>query len=331
MTIDIKSEEITPRRQTFSHIARRFGADKPASRYEEATYDVQPKVNFHYRPTYAPEFELFDSARTKIAMKDWYVFKDPRQFYYATYNINRAAMQQRFDSALEFVEKRALLNALKPRQRQKIAFYLIPLRHFEWAANMNFQLIADWAYGTQIASAAAFAGADRLGIAQLISRIALAMGEGGDELLVRGKTQWMTRPEWQPLRRLVEDVLIVRDWFKTFIAQYLMDGIVYPMVYESFDRQAPSALSLITGFMRDWFSDHSRWTDSVIKTAAMENADNRELLSKWCAHWLPRAAEAMHRLAKTVLGESGHAAATDVEAALRARLETLGVNVSGGQ
>jgi phenol hydroxylase P1 protein len=119
----------------------------------------------------------------------------------------------------------------------------------------------------------------------------------------------------------------VRDWFETFIAQYVMDGIVYPVVYESFDRQAPSALSLVTGFMRDWFADHSRWTELVIKVAAAENADNREVFSKWCAQWLPRAAEAMRRLAKTVLGESGDAAPTEAEAALRARLKTLGVSV----
>ena len=325
MSIDIKAEAIMPRRQTFSHIARRFGADRPASRYEEATYDVQPKVNFHYRPTYAPEFELFDPARTQIAMADWYVFKDPRQFYYATYNLSRAALQQRFDSALEFVEKRGLFSALEAGQREAIAFYLVPLRHFEWAANMNSQLIADWAYGTQIASAAAFAGSDRLGIAQLISRIALVMGEGGDELLVHGKAQWMNSAEWQPLRRLVEDVLIVRDWFETFIAQYVMDGIVYPMVYESFDRQAPPALSMATGFMRDWFDDHSRWTDSVVKAAASESKANRHALATWCAKWGPRAVEALRPLATSVLGERGESSVTGAEAALLARLEELGI------
>ncbi|MGX1691306.1 MULTISPECIES: hypothetical protein [Brevundimonas] len=71
MNIDLKAEAITPRRHTFSHIARRFGVDKPASRYEEATFDVQPMVNFHYRPTYSPQFELYDARRTRIVMNDW--------------------------------------------------------------------------------------------------------------------------------------------------------------------------------------------------------------------------------------------------------------------
>src|SRR3546814_15190133 len=81
MNIDIQAEAITPRRHTFSHIARRFGVDKPASRYEEATFDVQPVANFHYRPTSAPEFELYDPARTRLLMAAWVVFRRSAPLY----------------------------------------------------------------------------------------------------------------------------------------------------------------------------------------------------------------------------------------------------------
>ena len=43
MQVDIKTSDIRPIRQTFSHVARRLGADKPASRYQEATLDMQPR------------------------------------------------------------------------------------------------------------------------------------------------------------------------------------------------------------------------------------------------------------------------------------------------
>ena len=82
MQIDLRTVQIKPLRQTYDHIARRFG-DKPASRYQEASYDVQAVTNFHYRPYWDPEHEVFDASRTKIKMKDWYSFRDPRQFYYA--------------------------------------------------------------------------------------------------------------------------------------------------------------------------------------------------------------------------------------------------------
>ena len=55
MQIDIKTADIKPIRNTFDHVAKRLGKDKPASRYQEATYDIQPETNFHYRPLWDPE------------------------------------------------------------------------------------------------------------------------------------------------------------------------------------------------------------------------------------------------------------------------------------
>jgi len=333
MNIDIQAEAITPRRQTFSHIARRFGVDKPASRYEEATFDVQPVANFHYRPTYSPEFELYDPGRTRIVMADWYGFRDPRQFYYATYNISRAAMQQSFDDAANFVEKRDLLAGVKPQWLDKVAAYLLPLRHVEWAANMNCQLIADWGYGTQITSAAAFCGTDRLGLAQVISRIGLILGEGADEKLIEAKDRWLGAPEWQPLRCLAEDMLVVRDWFEVYVAQLVvLDGLVYPLVCEAFDKaglaHGGAPISMMTGFLADWFADNSRWTDAVLKAAAAESEENRATLNQWLDHWGKRAGEALTPIAVDVLGDLGPAALADARAQLSARLDKLGLTLA---
>ena len=40
MQIDLRTVSITPLRQTFDNIAARLGADKPASRYVEATMEI---------------------------------------------------------------------------------------------------------------------------------------------------------------------------------------------------------------------------------------------------------------------------------------------------
>ena len=41
MQIDLRTVSIKPLRHTFDNIARRIGADKPASRYQEGTLDMQ--------------------------------------------------------------------------------------------------------------------------------------------------------------------------------------------------------------------------------------------------------------------------------------------------
>ncbi len=42
-------------------------------------------------------------------MADWYAFKDPRQFYYGTYTMARARMQETAEADFDFVEERGLV------------------------------------------------------------------------------------------------------------------------------------------------------------------------------------------------------------------------------
>ena len=70
MQIDLRTVAINPLRQTYDHIARRIGPDKAASRYQEGTLDLQATHNFHYRPTWDPDHEIFDASRSAIRMAD---------------------------------------------------------------------------------------------------------------------------------------------------------------------------------------------------------------------------------------------------------------------
>ena len=101
MSLEIKTATLEPVRQTFANIARRFG-EKPASRYQEATYDAQATTNFHYRPLWMPEKQLNDPSHTALTMQDWYALKDPRQFYYGAYVQNRAKMQEAAENNYAF-------------------------------------------------------------------------------------------------------------------------------------------------------------------------------------------------------------------------------------
>lgn len=330
MNIDIKAENIQPRRQTFANIARRFGSDRPATRYEEATFDVQATANFHYRPLYQPEFEIFDPRRTAIVMSDWYKFKDPRQLYYATYNMSRAAMNQTVDQNFAFVEGRGMLDRVAAPWLQKVKEYLIPLRHYEWGANMNNQLIADWGYGTQLTSAAAFCGGDRLGMAQIISRIGLALDGNTGTALQAGREVWLSAPYWQGVRRNIEDSFVEPDWFQTLVAQDLaMDGILHPLVFGRFDAEGQqhnaAPLAMLSTFMTDWYPDNARWVDMAVRTAAAKSPANAALLADWYGDWSKRAVAAAQPLAEHVLGAGGKDAVAAVATALDGRVAKLGL------
>jgi phenol hydroxylase P1 protein len=320
--VDIKTSDIRPIRQTFSHVARRLG-DKPASRYQEATLDMQPTANFHYRPLWAPEYELYDKRRTAIVMADWYSFKDPRHYYYGVYTMTRARQQEGADRQFEFADKRKLLAQADAATRESLQQVLVPLRHYEWGANMNMSFCCGYGYGTAVTQPCIYAAMDRLGIAQYVSRIGLQLDANTGSALDAGKRTWLTHPAWQGVRRVMERLFVTADWFELFLAQNLVfDGLLYPLVYRRYvDQRSPAtgnALGMLTEFQVDWFDETSRWVDATLKTAADESPANAAQLSQWYRHWRDEVAGALEPLASLALGGGG----AETLAGLRAELDT---------
>lgn len=331
MSVDIKTTGIAPVRQTFSHVARRLGGDKPASRYQEATFDLQADCNFHYRPLWDPERELYDRRRTAIVMADWYAFKDPRQFYYGAYVLNRARLQETAENHFEFAAKHGLLASLPPDMLRRIQAVLLPLRHLEYAANLNNCAISAYGWGSAFTQCTTYAMMDRLGIAQYLSRIGLLIDGNTGVSLKAAKQSWLDDAPWQPLRRLAEDSLVTADWFELFVAQDLViDGLVYPLVYQRFcaelSKSGGAVLAMLTEFMDTWYGESQRWVDAFVKTAAAESPANRERLAGWAAHWQQRATEALVPLVGLMELPGGAAALDQADQALRTRIAKLGLS-----
>lgn len=331
MTIDLKTVDIKPQRHTYAHVAQYIGGNKTASRYQEGIMGAQPAANFHYRPTWDPEHELFDTARTAIRLQNWYALKDPRQFYYASWTMTRARQQDSMESNFEFVESRGMMALMPDELAERVLQVVVPLRHVAWGANMNNSQICAIGYGTAFTAPAMFHAMDHLGIAQYLTRLALSMS--GPEALDEAKAAWVGAPVWQALRRCVEDTLVLQDPVELFVAQNLvLDGLLYPLVYERFidERVAlagGSAVAMLTAFMPEWHDETSRWIDAVVKTMAAESEDNRALLTDWARCWEERSAGALLPVAQLAFTEEGSSVLDEARAQLRTRLGKLGIEL----
>ncbi|MBS0446466.1 MAG: aromatic/alkene monooxygenase hydroxylase subunit beta [Proteobacteria bacterium] len=329
MNIDLQAREITPLRQTYAHVAKYVGGDKAASRYQEATFGAQPSANFHYRPTWDPQHEIFDASRSAVVLADWYVLKDPRQFYYATWAIARARQQDTMEANFQFVETRGMVAKIGDDVRDKALQVLLPLRHAAWGANMNNAAICAYGYGTAFTAPAMFHAMDNLGVAQYLTRLGLALDE--PSALDDAKRAWLDEPRWQVLRRYVEDSFVVKDPFELFVAQNLaLDGLLYPLVYGSFvddhvALQGGTAVAMLTAFMPEWHDESARWVDAVIKTAAAESAANERLISGWAQAWTERARAALAPVAHYALGDAGQEALADAATRLAERCRKAGI------
>lgn len=326
MTIEIKTATLEPIRNTFSHIERRFG-DKPATRYQEATYDAQAVANFHYRPLWQPEFELNDPRRTAIEMEDWYDLKDPRQFYYGAYVQQRARMQEAAENNYAFFDKRNLASHLNDTAKDAVIRFLIPVRHIEHTANLNNLYGTANGYGTAITQALLYNGMDRLGNAQYLSRIGLLLDGNSGDALTQAKAYWMEDAIWQPMRALCEESLTTEDWFELFVAQdIVIDTLTFSLFFEQFDQwlsnNSGADIAMLTEFTREWNREISRWSDSVMKTVAASSDQNRALLQEWAEKWQEKARSALEPVVAAMPGEHSLDIA---QAALDKRLAKTGL------
>jgi phenol hydroxylase P1 protein len=331
MSVEIKAVEIKPLRNTFTNVAELIGGDKPASRYQEATLGNQATAHMHYRPTWEPEFELFDPRRSAIQMREWYDLRDPRQLYYSSWTIQRAKEQETQEANFDFVESRRLHLSLPPDVKKLAVDVLIPLRHAAWGANMNNNEFCSRAFSEVLISPAIMQAMDNLGIAQYLTRLGLILDE--PEILDTAKKQWMDSPAWQPLRHMTEDTFVIRVFMEIFVAQnFVIDGLLYPLIYDRFvddtlTSRGGSAIAMMTSFMPLWFGQSSKWVDGVIKVVVAESEHNKALITQWTTQWRNRTIAALTPIAAMAFGDHQQTMLDEVVEQFNARAKKLGMTV----
>lgn len=335
---ELRHQVIEPKRKAFQYLIDRYG-DRPATRYEEATIDVQATENFHYRPTWATDREIYDERFSALRLGDPYRFLDPRQYYYFPYVSARAAHHEAFAQTLAYLQERHLLAKMAQPWREVLASVVLPLRHYESGAQLLSVAGARFAYGTSISQCCTFAAFDRMGNAQMLSRIGLSLSDG-PELLAEAKVGWLDAQPLQGLRRMVEELLVEEDWAIGVLGIDLVDSQLYPLLFSALDEAAllggAGAYSLLARHLWEWYRDHRRWLDALLPawTGDPENGPaNAAVLAGVLDRWLPQATEAVAALAEVADARLPEAKALDLLSELTAettrRWQTAGAVAEG--
>ena len=133
------------------------------------------------------------------------------------------------------------------------------------------------------------------------------------------------------MRELTENMLTTEDWFELFVAQNLvLDGLVYPLMYQSFgdltSSSGQTSFVMMTEFMSEWFEEHVRWVDNIMKVVASESDSNKAQLAKWIQKWQPQILQALQPVAQQALGATAQAGLDAALAQMSARLSKIGIN-----
>ena len=339
MGYELRTMVVEPKRQTFDPLVARFG-DRPATRYQEGSFDVQATEHFHYRPTWDPAHELYDTDYSALKLTDAYSYADPRQYYYATYVTDAAARYDAFAQTLGYIEDRRLLDRLPEEWRLLLTGALIPLRHYEQGAQLISSEAARFSYGTTISQAATYAAFDRIGNAQLYSLVGLALAGGASNTLTEAKENWLFAPSLQPMRKMVEELLVEKDWATGLVGLELLDAQLYPLLFTQLDERALSggamAYSLIAQHMSDWYKSQKKWLTPLFKAWTADptyGEANKKVLGDIVSHWHGPASAAVRAIADEIAGAGIPAVVNAAErgaAEALAELAQFGVTVHEG-
>jgi phenol hydroxylase P1 protein len=294
MAYEIRQNVIDPIRVGYQWVATRIG--RPANRYEEGSIEVQQQENFHYRPLWDPDHEIFDPSYSVLQLTDWYSFLDPRQYYYYTYNQARTRAAEALASAQQYAEQAGAFEALDPRWHTLLVELFGPLRHHEYGAHLIMAQVSRFSYGTTIEQAAIFSSFDHLGNAQALTKVLLKL-EGGQANLAQARRAWLEGEAQQPLRRYVENVLARGDWGEQWTAlNVVLNTWVYPAVYrygETLGRKTGLGMVGTTlRYLDDWYRDDRTWTERLLEVFANDpghGAHNRAVLAEFVERWRPQA------------------------------------------
>jgi toluene monooxygenase system protein E len=116
------------------------------------------------------------------------------------------------------------------------------------------------------------------------------------------RTLWEKDPLWQPLREVVERLLVTYDWAESFVG---LNVVLKPLVDELFMkylsdvalRQDDYLLGQVFYSLNEDCQWHRQWSECLVRMAIEDNVRNKDTIQGWINQWYPLAAGAVHTFA----------------------------------
>jgi toluene monooxygenase system protein E len=113
---------------------------------------------------------------------------------------------------------------------------------------------------------------------------------------------WQDDPMWQPLREVIENLLVTWDWGEALVAlQFVLKPAFDELFMTHFARLARAAgddvLARIFFSLDEDCAWHRAWSRSLIMTAIRDTPESAAAVERWVARWTPhvdRAVAAFH-------------------------------------
>jgi toluene monooxygenase system protein E len=237
-----------------------------------------------------------------LACSSWEKFRDPRETTYTKYTDLQREKEIFVDGIMDEIELTGYDAHLRAAWLHVLARVVAPFRYPGHGFQMIASYIGQMAPSGRLTITAALQSADEM---RRIQRIAYRIrqlqqiypGFGADS-----RTLWETDPIWQPLREVVEKLLITYDWAESFVGlnlvlKPLVDELFMKCVSDVALREDDYLLGQIFYSLNEDCQWHRQWSESLARMAIEDHPQNRSTIQAWVNQWYPLAARAVNTFA----------------------------------
>ena len=230
-----------------------------------------------------------------LACTDWEAFRDPRETTYAKYTELQRRKETYVDGLLQSIETTGYDRRLTPGCLELHDRLVAPLRYPMHGLQMIASYIGSMAPSGRIVIPCLFQAADEIRRIQRIAYRVRQLQAIDPVLGTRSKDVWQRAPKWQPLRQLVEQLLVTYDWGEAFVA---LNVVVKPALDRLWLGRFGERLALagdeVTQKIFQSLDEDCAWHRDW--TAALLALVDHGPLAGWRERWEPRVAAAVHAL-----------------------------------
>lgn len=228
-------------------------------------------------------------------------FRDPEETTFSRYVERRAEREAFLDQLLSTAEETAHDSRLSPAWLTVLEAVLPVLRYPTHALHMLAAYVAHLAPEGRVVVAGAFQAGDELRRLERLCQRMRQLREQAPRFGERARADWQGDAAWQPLREVLERLLVTYDFGEALIALNL---VVKPAFDELFMREwgelgMVHGDHLLTELTRSLYRD-CRWqrdyTRALVTSALRESADNQAPIQLWLTRWWPRMQAALDTL-----------------------------------
>jgi propane monooxygenase small subunit len=330
--------------------SRTYNYYKPAKLratiYEDVTVDVQPDPERHLTQGWIYGFGDgpggYPQEWTKAKSSNWHAFLDPNEEWEQSIYRNNAAVVRQVSLCLENAKRAGAYSGWNSAWVKFIERNLGAWMHVEHGLGLHvFTAVQRSGPTNMINTAVAVSAAHKLRFAQDLALFNLDLSEA--EVNFEGAVHrdvWHDAPEWQPTRKVVEELTAVGDWcellFATNIVFEQLVGALFrsELVMQISARNGDYITPTLVGTGENDYARDLAYTRTLYQLLTRDETHgeaNKAVFGQWMSTWVPRCLEAAHSLQPiwSQPAEKAITFATSLDAAktkFRSLLEEIGLD-----